>query len=274
MRGRTILAVLLTPVVSAAGCGGSDHKTVNPEVMLDAAASHRVTSANTDLDLRVAVRGVEQLSQPLRLRLSGPYVSGAGRTLPKFDWRMNASALGFPVGGHLVSTGDNAYLTVYGDTYEVGSDAVAAANARIAESPPVHPRAWFGRARVDSQGNEGGADCERISAPLRGEAVARDLEPLLAGLGLSETPSVTGRATACVGFDDRVMHELEIGAVIGVPPADQAALRGASSVALNLDLVISDVGQAQEISAPRGGGIRPIRGLALTLNDLGVPIPL
>lgn len=274
MRSRTILAILLIPVVNVAGCGGSDHKTVNPEAMLDAAAAHPVTSANIDLDLRAAVRGVEQLSGPLRLRLSGPYVSGAGRTVPRFDWRMNASALGFPVGGRLVSTGDNAYLTVYGDTYEVGTDAVAAANARIAESPPVHPRSWFGRARVVGQGNEGGVDCERISAPLRGDAMARDLEPLLSGLGFTETPSVTGRATACVGFDDRVLHELEIGAVLGVPAADQAALRGATSIALDLDLVISDVGQAQEISAPRGGGIRPIRDLALTLNDLGVPIPL
>ncbi len=274
MRGRTILALLLVAVVNAAGCGGSDHKTVNPEVMLDAAAAHPVTSANTDLDLRVAVSGVEQLSGPLRLRLSGPYVSGAGRTVPRFDWRMNASALGFPVGGHLASTGDNAYLTVYGDSYEVGTDAVAAANARIAESPPVHPRSWFGRARVVGQGNEGGADCERISAPLRGDAMARDLQPLLGGLGLTETPSVTGRATACVGFDDRVLHELEIRAVLEVPAADQAALRGATSIAIDLDLVISDVGQAQEISAPRGGGIRPIRDLALTLNDLGVPIPL
>lgn len=274
MRSRTILAILSIAVLSAAGCGGSTHTTVNPEAMLDAAAAHPVRTANTDLDLRVAVRGVAQLSEPLRLRLSGPYVSGAGRTLPKFDWRMNASAVGFPVGGHVVSTGDNAYLTVYGDTYEVGSDTVAAANSRIAESPPVHPRSWFGRARVDGQGHEGGADCERISAPLRGDAMARDLEPLLGGVGLTETPSVTGRASACVGFDDRVLHELEIGAVLGVPAADQVALRGATSIAIDLGLVISDAGQAQEISAPRGGGIRPIRDLALTLNDLGVPIPL
>jgi len=85
---------------------------------------------------------------------------------------------------------------------------------------------------------------------------------------------LSGRATACVGFDDRVLHELEIGAVLGVPAADQATLRGASSIALDLDLVISDVGKAQEIPTPKGGGARPIRDLALTLNDLGVPIPL
>ncbi len=274
MRGRTILAILGVAVVNAAGCGGTHHDTVDPRAMLDAAAAHPITSADTDIDLRVAVRDVPELSAPLRLRLSGPYVSGGGTTVPRLDWRLGASALGFPVGGHLVSTGENAYLTVYGDTYEVGTDAIATANERIATAPAIHPRSWFGRPRVAGQGHEGGVDCERITAPLRGDAMARDLARLLGGLGLTEPPTVSGRATACVGFDDRVLHEIEIGAVLAVPAADQAALRGATSIALSLDLVVSDVGQPQEISVPRGGGIRPIRDLAITLNDLGIPIPL
>ena len=167
MRSRTILAILLVAVVNAAGCGGSDHKTVNPEAMLDAAAAHPITSAQTDIDLRLQPRGVSQLPGPLGVRLSGPYVSGGGRQIPKFDWRLNASAVGFPVGGHVVSSGTNVYLTLYGDKYEVGSEAVAAANERIAASPAVHPRSWFGRARVDGQGHEG---WHRLRADLRSAA--------------------------------------------------------------------------------------------------------
>ena len=227
MRGRTILALLLVAVVNAAGCGGSDHKTVNPEVMLDAAAAHPVTSANTDLDLRVAVSGVEQLSGPLRLRLSGPYVSGAGRTVPRFDWRMNASALGFPVGGHLAldrrqRLPDGLWRQLRGGERTPWPPRTRGSRSRR----PSIPGSWFGRARVVGQGNEGGADCERISAPLRGDAMARDLEPLLGGLGLTETPSVTGRATACVGFDDRVLHELEIGAVLERPRCGSGGAAG------------------------------------------------
>jgi hypothetical protein len=264
MRSRTILTILVVAIVNAAGCGGSDHKNVNPEAMLDAAAAHPISSAETETDLRLQVRGVQQLSGPLRLRLSGPYVSGGGRQIPKFDWRMNASALGFPVGGHLVSSGTNVYLTLYGDKYQVGTDAVAAANDRIAASGAVHPRSWFCRARVDGQGHEGGVDCERISAPLRGDAVARDIAPLTSSLGLSEAPSVSGTASACVGFDDRVLHELQV----------RAVLNGPTSADLDLDVVISDVGEPQDISIPAGGGFRPIRDLALQLNDLGVSIPL
>jgi hypothetical protein len=265
MRSRTILTILLVAIVNAAGCGGSEHhKTVNPEAMLDAAAAHPITSAQTDIDLRLEPHGVSQLPGPLGLRLSGPYVSGGGRQIPKFDWRLNASAVGFPVGGHAVSSGTNVYLTLYGDRYEVGTDAVAAANERIAASGPVHPRAWFGRARVDGQGNEGGTDCERISAPLRGDALARDLAPLAASLGLSETPAVSGTAEACVGFDDRVLRELQV----------TAQLSGPATVGIDLDVVLSDVGEPQDIAIPAGGGFRPIRDLALQLNDLGASIPL
>jgi len=267
MRSRTILAILCVAVVNAAGCGGgTEHETVNPERMLDAAAAHPIASAQTDIDLHLEPRGASALPAPVQVKLDGPYVSGDGRQIPRFDWRLKASALGFPVGGQAVSTGTNAYLSLYGDNYEVGTDAVAGANARIAEAEPVHPRSWFGRARVEGQGHEGDADCERISAPLRADAVARDIEPLLGSLGLSETPSVSGTASACVGYDDRILHQLGVRAVVGLRPG--------SSVAVDLDVEISDVGEPQEISIPAGGGFRPIRDLALQLNDLGLSIPL
>jgi hypothetical protein len=274
MRARWIIVpALISAVVNGAGCGGSSHEPVNPEAMLDAAAAHPIRSAQVDLDLRAEIEGVPQLSAPLRLRLEGPYVSGGGERIPSFDWRMTASALGFPVGGHVVSTGSNAYLSVYGNNYEVGTAAVAEANRRIG-GLAIHPRRWFGRARISGDGNEGGEDCERISAPLRGDAVARDLGPLAGELGFSGSPGVSGTAMACVGFDDRVLHELEANAVVAIQPADRQRLGGASSIHLSLDLVNSDVGEPQHISIPAGGGYRPIHDLALTLNDLGVPIPL
>jgi hypothetical protein len=155
----------------------------------------------------------------------------------------------------------------------VGTGAVAAANERIGQVAP-HPRAWFGRARIDGEGNEGGVDCERIAAGLRGAAMARDLAPLVSALGLSAPPAISGTAKACVGYDDRVIHELEVDALLGIPPPDRPRLGGATSISVALDVVNSDVGKPQRISIPAGGGYRPIRDLALTLNDLGVPIPL
>jgi hypothetical protein len=269
-----ILVVVAIAVVNGVGCGGPDHERVDPEAMLDSAAARPIPSADTEIDLVLRVEGVSQASDPIRLRLDGPYRSGGGVRIPSFDWRVSASALGFPVGGRLVSTGDNVYLTVYGSRYEVGEAGVAAANRRIAEAGALRlqVRDWLGPARVTGEGNAGGVDCERIAAPLHSAQVERDLAPVAAELGIS-TPAVSGSATACVGFDDRVLHELEVNARLRPSPADSASLGGATAIHANATVVTSDVGEPQQIVPPRGTS-RPIRALFLTLRDFGVPIPL
>ncbi len=271
MRSLALLSTVI--VIALAGCGGSSHAKVNPEAMLSSAGAHPITSAQAEIDLQMQVEGVSQLSGPVKLRFEGPYVSGGGDRIPSFDWRFTASALGFPVGGRAVSTGSNAYLTVYGDNYEIGTAAVSSANQRVGQFA-LSPGSWFGRARIDGEGHEGGADCERIAAPLRGAAVARDLAPLADEMGLSPPTAISGSAKACVGFDDRFFHEIGVDADLAVPAADRARLGGATAIHLTLDVVNSDIGEPQQISKPGGGGYRPIRDLALSLNDLGVPIPL
>jgi hypothetical protein len=276
---RRVPAIALILLVALAGCGESDHEQVNPELMLDQASARSIPSANLDVDARVQVVGIERLSEPIKLRLEGPYVSGEAVRIPSFDWRASASALGFPVGGRLVSTGENVYLSIYGESYEVGGPAVATANRRIGESAAagrldLDPRAWLGRARVVGDDNAGGADCERIAAPLRSDAVTRDLAPFVEELGLPEALAFSGRVTACVGYDDRLLHELEVHAAVGIPAADRSSLGGATGVLLDATVEISDAGEEEEeISAPRGPH-KPIRDLLLTLSDLGVPVPL
>ena len=261
-----------------AGCGGSSHERVNPEVMLD--STRTIPTARTEIDLRVQVRGVERLSGPLHLHLEGGYVAPGYRRIPSFDWKFSASALGIPVEGEAVSTGLNAYLSVYGDNYEVGPGAVAAANDWINRTDEsdhpldLRPRDWFGRARVEGEGNEGGVDCEQIAAPLRAVALSDELTNLAAALALSSPPSIAGTIRGCVGFDDRYLHQFAVNAEVGIPVADRAQLGGATSVHLQLEVVNSEIGEQQDISKPAGGGYRPIRDLALSLNDLGVPIPL
>jgi len=236
--------------------------------MLRSAEAHPIESADTDIDVRLRVDGLPRLSGPLRLRLQGPYRSGGGERIPSFDWRLSAGVLGFPVGGHLISTGDDVYLSVYGDQYEVGRSAISAANARLASAGGLglRIRRWLGRARVTGEDNAGGEDCERIAAPLRGEAVQSDLAPVAGAAGF-EPPSVSGRAVACVGYDDRVLHELQVDALLGLSPADSARLAGATALRIEADIVNGDVGKPQQIEAP-SGPFRPIRDLFLTLSDL------
>jgi hypothetical protein len=279
MRRLVVIAVTGIAAAATAGCGGSSHKPVDPRELLDAAAAHPIRSAQTEIDARLQVEGVPRLAAPLRLRLEGPYASAGPSAIPRFDWRLGATALGFPVGGRVISTGANVYLTLYGDSYQLGTATVAAANRRLSELAAAgrplatNPRSWFGPVRDAGSSNAGGTDCERISAPLREAAVAADLAPLIGGLALSEPLGISGDATACVGYDDRVIHELDVDARLTVPSVDRPLLEGASGAHLNLDVTASEVNKPQSIRAPRGS-YRPITDLLLTLNDLGLHIPL
>jgi hypothetical protein len=203
-------------------------------------------------------------------------VSHGSASLPSFDWRLNASALGFPVGGHLLSTGDNVYLTVYGNQYQVGQSTVTAVNERIAAAassgPIPSPARWLIRPTVVGEGSAGGVDCELISGGPRWDLFTDQLGALTGAAG-SAAPVVSGSATLCVGYDDRVLHGLDLDARLTFPPEVRARLGGASSGHIEADVEISDVGENQRIATPRGQ-YRPIQDLLLTLNDLGVPIPL
>ncbi|HEY3191325.1 MAG TPA: hypothetical protein VGJ61_00970 [Solirubrobacterales bacterium] len=280
-RSIALASSLAALLLAGSGCGGgTEHHDVHPEALLDAAAAHPIESGQTEIEIRLQVHGMAQLTSPLTLKLDGPYVSGRGVRIPSFDWKLTAGALGFPVGGQVASTGTNVFLSVYGDNYEVGVEPIAAANARIREAAAagrsplsLRPRAWFGPARYDGEGNEGDVDCARISGPLRGRVIESQLTPLTEQLGLSAPPAVSGTARACVGFDDHTFHQLGLDAEIAIPPEDRSRLGGATGAHVSADVDLADIGQPQQISIP-GDGYRPIRDLLLSLNDLGVPIPL
>jgi hypothetical protein len=274
--GRVLFAALCAIALGAIGCGGSSHEQVDPEKMLEQAAAHPIRSAQLDIDSTIRLSGGGAPSTPLHLHLAGPYSSGWPTAIPSFDWKMNLSALGFPLDGRLVSTGENVYLSVYGNRYQVGEATVADANARIAAAaasgPALNPSRWLAQPTVDGEGNEGGADCERIKGSLGGEAFGRDLNALVTASG-SPAVSVSGDGSACVGFDDRVLHELDVDADLRFPDQIGRLLGGADAAHVEAQIEISDVGEPQRIATPRGS-YRPIRDLFLTLNDFGVPIPL
>jgi hypothetical protein len=261
-------------VLFASGCGVSDHERVDPQKMLDQAAAHPIRSAAVDIDLTARLLGSG--SGPVHVHLDGPVVSGGAAAIPSFDWSMNLSALGFPLGGRLLSTGANVYLSVYGNRYQLGEATVAAVNQRIAAEAsggrPLRLDRWLVKPTVVGQGSAGGVDCQWISGRPQWDLVAGELGALTGAEG-SAAPLISGSGRACVGYDDHVLHGLDLDADLTFPPQVRARLGGATGAHLEGDIEISDVGETQRIATPRGA-YRPIRDLLLTLNDLGVPIPL
>jgi hypothetical protein len=285
MRVRSLLRLLALTgltLVSLAGCGSSsEERHVNPEALLDQATGRPLSSGDAEIELRIQVQGISALSGPLTLTVEGPYVSGHGLRIPSVDWELNAGALGFPVEARVVSTGDDVYLNVYGSDYRAGPEATASVNSWLQQAsagdealPGIDLGSWLGRPTYVGEDHLGGADCAQIEAPLRSAKVARDLSALTTGSGLAAPPDVRGTATACVGFDDHVIHGLTIEAELRFSSPDRARLGGASGAHVRLEVENSDAGEPQQISRPEGGGYRPLRDLLLDLSDLGVPVPL
>jgi hypothetical protein len=273
---RRVTSLLLAVVPSAAlvGCGGGggNPPLENPDVLLDSAAAHPVRSADVQGQARITLAGSSLLSQPVTLRVEGPYVSGGGVRIPSFDWKFNVKVLGFGVGGKVVSTGENVFISPFGDNYEVGSDVIAAINQQVAATS-VPARDLFGAARNEGNEEVSGVETQHVSAEIEGKKVAEAFKPLRDALGLTHFPAPVGRIGAWIGVDDRTVHKLTLDADFGIAPADRPRLGGASGGNLQVEAVLDEINEPQSVHVPGGGGYKPIRDLLLTLTDLGAFAP-
>jgi hypothetical protein len=213
--------------------------------MVDRAFDRLPTSGRAEIDLEAQL---PQLSpQPVTAKLDGPFVASGGGAIPSFDLDLEAEASGFGVDGKLVSTGGDAFVVFFGENYRVGAPRVAELGQRAAG---IDPRGWFGPPRYAGTEEAGGTDSYRIEAPLSSEQVSADLAEMgLAAVGSSGLEG--GTIEASVGADDGVIHGLRV-----------------SSEALDLHAVLSDLGEAETIEPPPGGGFKPVEQLLDRVRDL------
>ena len=245
---------------------------MNPEALLDSASNHPVRSAEIDGQARLALEGSSVLEQPVTLRVRGPYVGGDGARIPSFDWKFNLKLLGFAVSGKLVSTGDNVYVSPFGDNYMVGREVIAMVNRRVGANT-VASRDLFGTARDEGHEEVNGVETQHVSAELQGKKVSKTLRPLREALGLDHFPRPLGRVDAWIGVEDRTVHKLALDADFGFAPEDRANLGGARGGSLDVEVELDEINEPQTVRIPGGGGHKPISHLFLTLQDLGAFAP-
>jgi hypothetical protein len=253
---RLVIALAACAALGLGSCGGGDdeRRQVDPEALLDSAFSRPVSSAVTRIEFVAGAGSVPSVRAPVSISLDGPYASREGM-VPSADWELEAEVAGFGVDGELVSTGEDVYLSIFGDNYRVGRAAVAARREALAD-PGLEPRSWFGPATYEGDEDVEGTETARIDAPLRGARLASDLESFGGRLGLPSVrpPVAGGTIQAWIGIDDGTVRELRID--------------GGEDLAL--DVVLSEVNEPQEITIPAGGGFKPIDDLLASLQRLGV----
>jgi hypothetical protein len=228
--------------LGAPACGGGDDEPAAPDVpadeMLDRAFERLPRSGVASVDLEAVLPGGP--AEAVAAQLEGPFETSSGG-LPGFDLEGEAQAAGFGVDLRLVATGGDAYVVFFGENYRVGPEGVAELERRTAG---VDPRSWFGSARHAGSEELDDTDVYRVDASLRADRVAADFAAAGLGDGVDVSGLQGGTATALIGVDDGVIRGVRV-----------------SSEAVGLDVELSDLGEAQSIEPPPGGGFQPIEDL-------------
>ncbi len=291
------LAFALAAFVSA--CGGSGSSNDKSATQLLNTAFHQpIKSADVNFNLQVQVQGVQSLSQPLSFKFSGPYVNNGPGKLPTMDLSASIVGGGQSVPFGLTSTGDDFFVKVRGQAYDVGKQTVAKLNQQLAQQKAqnkqntslsalgIHPSTWLSNAKNAGDSTVGGTPVTHISADLNVSKVLDDLNSLVQKAptsslnGASKPPQLSEQQKSeieqviknphidvYVAKSDNTVRRIATSLNISVPKDQQSKVNGATGGTLQLSIDLANVGQAKHITAPANA--KPIADLAGQLNALG-----
>jgi hypothetical protein len=295
---RRFAAVLLPTLLLGAlvgGCGGDDSQEASE--LLDKAFQTPIGSADVTLDIEVQLDGVDELQDPIKVALTGPYESGGDKQIPSVDWDITVSAQNQSFNANLTSTGDRAFVGFQGTDYEVSQAAVAALNQQIAASQDqknprdlsdfgVSARDWIVDASDEGDEDVAGAETTHVSGKLDVTQVLEDLNTVvqkasqLGGqIGQQAPPELTEEQKgqiedvvedptfdAYVGKDDDRIRRLSADVDFEVPEDSRDAAGGLEGGTISFSIEFANIGSPQPIEAPENA--RPISELTQQLQGL------
>ena len=288
-----LLALFAALAVALVACGGDDggSSDENPQTVLDQTFSGdtQVESAEVDISLDASVEGED--SGSFSASLSGP-VDGQGNGFPKFDLTANVEGEGsgqsISFEGGATSTGDAAFVTYGGETYELGSDLFGMLEQAYEQGQAQQNQQQSSTAGLDqlkssltNLENEGTEDVEgtetvHVSGELDVRKLVKELSPLLQqasqlGLGggaalpsesdLQQLQELVKSATFDVysGVDDDILRRLAFDMELQDPTG------GGGTANITFDLTLGSVNEDLSVEAPSGA--KPIDEL---FQQLGI----
>jgi hypothetical protein len=292
---RPAVLVALVGVLAAVlvACGGSSD---DPNKLLKETFSgnHKVTSGKLNVSVNVSAQNVPNLSQPVKIALTGPFQSQGKGNLPKFDLNLTFAGGGQSFSAGAVSTGDKGYLRFQGQAYEVPAQTftqfkqgfVQAQNRNQGQNQSafkklgLNPLDWLTNPKVQGDEDVGGTSTKHISADVDVPKFVADLNTLLSNaksLGAANASRLPTNLTAqqqqqiqqavksakvqvWTGADDKVLRKLQVD--LGINGS------GGRSGNLTFTLEIDDLNQGQTINAPANA--KPFTALSQQLQQLGV----
>jgi hypothetical protein len=292
-----LLLVLGATLVSACGGGGGGGNDKDATSLLNTAFHQPIKSADVNFNAAVQVQGVSSLTAPISVKVAGPYVNNGAGKLPSMDLNANITGGGQSIPFGLTSTGDDLFVTVRGQAYEVGKQTVAKLNQQLASQKTngqktslselgISPLSWLENAKNAGDSTIGGTKVTHISADLNVSKLLDDLNHIVQKApsgsvgGASKPPQLTQQQKdqiekvvknphidVYVAKSDNTVRRVATNLQLTVPKDQQSKFNGATGGTLQLSIELDNVGGSQQIQAPANA--KPISDLASQLNALG-----
>ena len=288
------LALIVLAAVALAACGSSD-SSGDAKALLSDGFSNSIPKATISLDLSASVQGVPGLTQPVSLKINGPYESRGKNKVPKFDLDVALSGGGQSFTGKLISTGDNAFVGLSGQNYEVGQQTFAQFEQQLASTAGqnkgqtlkqlgIDPETWISNPKTDGDEDVAGTKTTKVTGTFNTEKFIRDLNsvagkasgamgstaaaPKLTDAQIKEfTNSVKDpKFEIFVAKSDKTIRKITASLKFTVPEAQRSQTQGASGGSLQFSLQFSNVGQPAQVTAPTGA--KPIQDLVDQVKSL------
>lgn len=295
IRNRRLLSLLLVALASAAAlalaaCGGGDDSGDARELLRES-ARNPIPKATLSVDLQIEAEGSEQLSQPVNFKVTGPYDFSNAQT-PKTDWDLTASGAGQSLTAKLLATGDNAFIGLQGQNYEVGSEAfkqqIQALPAALQQlrtatgGAKLDTGSWLKDPQTDGEEDVAGAETTKITGDVDIVKMLTDVSRAAQqaqGQG-SQTPAPTQqqidefkkviqdpKLEVFVNEDDKTIRRAVMRLDFTVPEDQRSQVQGATGGSLTLTVQFANVGQDVQVSAPADA--KPLEELQKQLPQAG-----
>jgi hypothetical protein len=306
---RRLLTLLLTAfllVFGLAACGGDDGGGEDPQALLKETfgPGKPIRSGKLDLAIDLDLKGVPNLTGPVKLALRGPFQTNGARKLPNFDFDLAVNAGGRNFTAGAVSTGEAGFLTIENQAFDIGDELFESfrkgyeeAQQRSAkddgqEAPSlqalgIDPMRWLRDPKSEGTEDVGGTKSTHISATLDVPRFVEDLNQLLEkGRGLQvegagavpepltdeqrkqlEAAIKGAQVDVWTGEEDRTLRRLRLDVQLDVPESARSGVGGLTGGRIAFNLGFADLNEDQQIAAPEDP--RPIGELTAALEALG-----
>src|SRR4051794_27097725 len=291
---RLLLVVSVLSLALVAGCGGGGGgSSEDARALIDKAFSTPLQSADMTLNVQAKIDGVAALSQPISLKVAGPYQSNGKGKLPSFNWQVSVSGGGQAFSGGIISTGDNAFVNFQGTNYEVGKEQVAQVNQQLGQQTGsgkslkdfgIDPQAWVKDPKDEGDEDVNGVSTTHVSAGVDVARMLSDFNKTIqqagGAMGASApsqlTPDQISQVTQVVknpkfdiyvGKDDSKIRRLSVSVDFEIPSEARSRFQGAEGGTLSFSIDFAKVGEQKTITAPTD--TKPISELQQQLGGLG-----